>query len=1380
MKQLCQLVVVILSLLLGAHAHAASCPIAAGANQSAISSAITSCASGNTVTWAGGTSAAPNVYNVTSTITIPNGVSMAAPTVAYSQNPNQTVLINNQTGAGNYSFRCSAGSAAASIKYLSFNGGRPSPDGGGGIYCPAGVSNLAVTNNYFYGNQGNAGSGNWFEDSLLYFDGNSGSPVDSNVTVAWNVFGSSGDCSNLMSNYTYGGLGGNGGFCNGLGIHNGMSGLTAENNIFRYEEQGMKDFENQGECANCVIEANDYNHIHRINFETQANIGGSQPTSMSILWNSIHDQFLPNFGSWGFSAANGCTAGCNTATNENVIINNVQAASAGGGYSPGAIEVWGSNPGSATTQNYNLIQGFWANPLDYSFPGGFVSNNNTFCIAGNVVATSPPPVGTGGGIYFANETENAMPEGPATASGNSFTNTPTCAQTSVTPTISPASGSISGTVTVTFAHSGTNRNANTGIWYTTDGSTPMPGAGTAQYIPSGGQITVTSPATVKAVGMWGAQNQPTSYATGYGYIPSPVVTATYTSGAQYYLSPSGLDSNSGLSTSSPWLSPNHAVNCGDTITAAAGTYSSSNFYNGKWGTVSCPAGNNVAWLQCATFDACKIAATSQQGMYVSASYWGISGWEITDSWAFGNCYYVQGSGSASIHHIIFANDVANQCVGGGFVAFANSSTAKVDYINFIGDIAYGTSTGSEVCASGYSMGFLPPLDALPGTHLYVAGSFAWNNFDPATCASSAATDGEGLIFDTLRQYSFTGQATAANNIFVGNGGRGIEVNNNNTGTPATFVLSHNTSYGNNLQAGQAFPNDNGEFYVNQAFKATITGNLGMTSQGTTGGSPIYVASVNGSNPTTVVQSNWFYSAAGNTTLAVSSGSFAFGVNITGDNPAFANPVIPGQPVCAGLSNVPACAATLIANFKPLATGAMSYGYQPPSTTSITDPLYPSWLCHVVLPPGLVTPGCGGGTAPALTGGFQGNNGSQNALTVGAPEVQQIAYGTYSDSSTATLPDVYGNTPAWSSSNNAVLQVTASGQVSCLAAGTANSLVVSAPGGVAINAWGWSCTGIPGPTITGVSLATTGGAASINYGTTNQVLATCHYSDGSTTSCNAADAHGNVATGWASSNGSVTINSTGLATGAKIGSATLTAVAGGFTNSPAVPLAVTSTATLVSAYVTPATNTLAIGATVQLAGKCHYTTGADQDCTVTDIYGDAVTAWTSATPADATVGNVGSAHPGLATAVAAGSASITATVNGTVTSTPATVTVSSPPTVTLTGVSLATTGGVTGITTAQTNQLIATCTYSDGSTTTCNTIDSHGTTANTWVSTTPAHATANATTGLATGVAAGSTTFTAHAGSFTSPALPLTVINLPAGTYTITISGPVTIQGTVKF
>src|ERR1039458_996516 len=54
-----------------------------------------------------------------------------------------------------------------------------------------------------------------------------------------------------------------------------------------------------------------------------------------------------------------------------------------------------------------------------------------------------------------------------------------------------------------------------------------------------------------------------------------LIQVSPTFATSYYLNTAaggGNDSNNGLSPGAPWLSPNHAVNCGDTITAAPGTY----------------------------------------------------------------------------------------------------------------------------------------------------------------------------------------------------------------------------------------------------------------------------------------------------------------------------------------------------------------------------------------------------------------------------------------------------------------------------------------------------------------------------------------------------------------------------------------------------------------------------------------------------------------------------------------------------------------------------------------------------------------------------------------------------------------------------------------
>jgi hypothetical protein len=64
-----------------------------------------------------------------------------------------------------------------------------------------------------------------------------------------------------------------------------------------------------------------------------------------------------------------------------------------------------------------------------------------------------------------------------------------------------------------------------GIWYNTDGSTPVPGSGTAKYHTA--RFTILNTTTAKAVGMWGSANQPVSYRSGSGYLPSSVITESY-------------------------------------------------------------------------------------------------------------------------------------------------------------------------------------------------------------------------------------------------------------------------------------------------------------------------------------------------------------------------------------------------------------------------------------------------------------------------------------------------------------------------------------------------------------------------------------------------------------------------------------------------------------------------------------------------------------------------------------------------------------------------------------------------------------------------------------------------------------------------------------
>jgi hypothetical protein len=368
---------------------------------------------------------------------------------------------------------------------------------------------------------------------------------------------------------------------------------------------------------------------------------------------------------------------------------------------------------------------------------------------------------------------------------------------------------------------------------------------------------------------------------------------------------------------------------------------------------------------CATFDACKISTNSASGgMRISANYWGVQGWEATTTSGGGACFNaVPPTSGAAIHHIIFANDIANGCQQGGIVTF-NNSHVGVDYFAIIGSIAYNAAQNGTACYSGFSVYSPSASDTNSGTHIYVAGSFGWANTDANPCAGGAPTDGEGLIFDDFDNSQTGGtayiyQAVAYNDLFVGNGGRGFQAYQNKTGASSAPIYGEFiTAYGNNLDTNQS-ATWCGDLTIAAAYTTTLLNDLGMTNSATgCGSNPKYAFYVGGGNGTDTVNNSWGYSAAGNNDGINTSTGFSYGAgNTFGTNPSFASTSIPGAPSCGSASSVPNCMATVISNFTPSASGANANGYQIPSSGSVVDPLFPKWLCNVALPPGLVTLGC---------------------------------------------------------------------------------------------------------------------------------------------------------------------------------------------------------------------------------------------------------------------------------------------------------------------------------------------------------------------------------------------------------------------------------------
>ena len=343
----------------------------------------------------------------------------------------------------------------------------------------------------------------------------------------------------------------------------------------------------------------------------------------------------------------------------------------------------------------------------------------------------------------------------------------------------------------------------------------------------------------------------------------------------------------------------------------------------------------------------------------------------------------------------------------------------------------------------------------------------------------------------------------------------------------------------------------------------------------------------------------------------------------------------------------------------------------------------------------------------ITATSEGKSGSA-AVTVTTVPVAAVAVTPASPSVqvgqtaqlTATPQDANGNplsgrTVTWTSSNQAVATVNATGLVTGAAAGAAT-----------ITATSEGKSGTAAVTVTPVpvaSVAVTPASASIQTGGTIQLTATPK------------DANGKPLTGrtvaWTSANGAVaTVSTSGLVTGVATGTTTITATSEGQSGTSSVAV---SNAPVASVDVSPAAASLQVSQTLQL-------TATPKDANGGPLSGRAVT-WASSNTAAATVGG-----SGLVTAVGAGAATITATSEGQ--SGASSITVTNVPVASV-AVSPATASVAAGLTV----QLTATPKDANG-----NPLSGR---AVAWTSSNAAVATVDAS-GLVTAVAAGSATITA--------------------------------------
>jgi parallel beta-helix repeat protein len=327
----------------------------------------------------------------------------------------------------------------------------------------------------------------------------------------------------------------------------------------------------------------------------------------------------------------------------------------------------------------------------------------------------------------------------------------------------------------------------------------------------------------------------------------------------YYVSPTGSDSNSGTSTSSPFQTvPKAAAKThpGDVVYVMNGSYgpfmiSRSGSASGGYITYQAYPGQHPTINKTGQiWDAIQLQAT------VGPSYIIIDGFNIVgdaqsitlnqalsapdyNNTTNGNCI---GAGFGS-SHIIIRNNNISYCPGGGIAVFG-------DYIQIYWNVIHHNSYWSPFDTSGITVvgkdsdSNTGPKILVFNNILYNNQNFVCNKFQTNPCQ---ITDGEGIIVDSNKDYSYKGRVEVYNNITYNNGGPGIAIHRSQHAD-----VVNNTAYMNDISAAEPAPftahTSGGEIAVTGSSDVNVINNIVY-------GSPNVPVTEVGSD----TQLNWDYS-----------------------------------------------------------------------------------------------------------------------------------------------------------------------------------------------------------------------------------------------------------------------------------------------------------------------------------------------------------------------------------------------------------------------------------------------------------------------------------------------------------------------------------------
>jgi hypothetical protein len=1092
-----------------------------------IQGVISAASAGDTVVFAAGT------FNISQALTLKCGVTYTGPVTT----PATAILASSFSRENSSIFSISPGCTSGNtiIEYFSFQNS-------GGVYTSLPpVSNVTVTHNQF----GNLPCcNNIAHDSAIFLGAASpyaASLVYSNWVITNNAIGDVNSCTtptNGMTNVASPEV--LEGICGGLQVNWSINGLVLEYNTFYHLGESVHFLCPGDRCEptdspagpttkNVTAMFNDFNAVHRISWEEQP-----QATQNVVFSNnSGHDPFTPYFGNFALSLAccdTGATAPGITVTNNVFIQNTVPATGRRYGY---GFEAWGLS----SIYSNNLIQngsplgqGGVSNPAGiawcYGMLGGTITNNTiqgpNYSLAGS---------SCGGDNTVGNECINNgsgtrcglnPPWSPSTLTGN-IKSTTIATVASRAPTISPSPGGYSSPLTVTLTDPGYTSGAqplgNTSIYYTTDGSTPVPGGGTTQLytVP----ITVSLPATIKAVGMWGSGANALSYPSGYGFVPSAAQTAAYTTSGGVTLASVSIAATGGVSALNVGGTAQMIVTChySDGSTNGCNTVDSRGNSVTSWASTNGDVTISASGLATgAAIGSAMVTATVTGGLVTSPGYaltvsalpltlssvslttsGGVSAITAgTTNQLLGTCHYSDGSttncGAASDSH-------------GNVIGSWNSSVAANATVNGTGNVT-GVAAGSTNLSASVT-----PAPGQLGTNLYTTAGHTASGyinytyavtgtatFTPTTCSiymSGAQT--VGAFWDCLLVLAPTPTTQASSPICT-----------------ARYTITSSTGPGANV----TFPITGcGTIPPNTAvWVGSTTNQPGTPAQGfnNCGGSCAGGIPTQGSGtyPYYFVP-NTFGTYTGMTTQLLAGGAVQTSQYVT----------VTAPPVTS--ANLP-----LTVNAAP---PTLMSAYLTASGSSLVVP---------------------------------------NTLQMAA----ECQYSSGPDHD-CTVADIYGDkVTSWASSDVTKATVSPSGLVTAVAAGNPGVTAVI-NGGPSSSSYSITITN-PSVALTGVSLSTAGGVTGLFVGSTNQLKATCSYSDGSSDDCTATDAHGNIAGSYTSSSSAhVTVGAgTGLVSGIAAGTTNLSATVGSF-HSANLPLTVLADPTGIY--------TITIKGPVTFSGTVHF-------------------------------------------------------------------------------------------------------------------------------------------------------------------------------------------------